>query len=414
MCERPLGGKQTMRQKTERADVVIAGCGLGGLMAAAAFASDGRDVCCYDRRSRINATDGRGADRRTTALFGQGKRLLDEAGIWPELESEATPLETMRIVSSSQPASGAELKKDFVASESSIPCFGWSLPNDILAEALLRSLERSPNVRMRFCAETAGVVTRTGEAFITFEDGSRIAGRLLIAADGAESQIREAVGIEARRFDFPQKALTFNATHEIPHELVSTEIHATGGPFTMVPLHDIGGKPASAVVWMDESAKVDELLNLPEETFESAAEERSRRLHGRLRLASPRRAWNMRAQLANLIFAERTALIAEAAHVVPPIGAQGLNMAVGDIQALEAALDSGRLEIGSVEHLKRYQRLRYGDLLFRVLGVTGLNLASIGSNAAVRRMRTLGLEASYEIEPLRRRLVSAGLGPAYH
>ena len=381
-------------------------------MAAAAFASGGRHVCCYDRRSRNKATDGRGADRRTTALFGQGKRLLDDAGIWPELESEATPLETMRIVSSS--GSGAELKKDFVASESSIPCFGWSLPNDILAETLLRSLERLPNVRMRLCSETAGVVTRTGEAFITFEDGSRIAGRLLIAADGAESQIREAVGIGVRRFDFPQKALTFNATHEIPHEFVSTEIHATGGPFTMVPLHDIGGKPASAVVWMDEPAKVDELLNLPEEAFESAAEERSRRLHGRLRLTSPRRAWNMRAQLANRIFAERTALIAEAAHVVPPIGAQGLNMAVGDIQALEAALDSGRRDIGSVEHLKRYQRSRYGDLLFRVLAVTGLNLASIGSNEAVRRMRTLGLEASHEIEPLRRRLVSAGLGPAYH
>ena len=402
-----------MRKKTERADVVIAGCGLGGLMAAAAFASDGRHVCCYDRRSRNNAIDGRSADRRTTALFGQGKRLLDEAGVWPELESEATPLETMRIVSSSQSASGVELKKDFVASESSIPCFGWSLPNEILAETLFRSLERLPNVRMRFCAEAIGVVTRSREAFVAFEDGSRIAGRLLIAADGAESQIREVIGIKVRRFNFPQKALTFNATHEIPHDFVSTEIHATGGPFTLVPLRDIGGEPASAIVWMDHPAKIDELIELPEEPFELAAEERSRGLHGRLRLASPRRAWSMRAQLANRICAERTALIAEAAHVVPPIGAQGLNMAVGDIQALKAALKTGRCEIGSVEHLKKYQRLRYGDLLLRVLGVTGLNLASIGSNAAVRRMRTLCLEASHEIEPLRRRLVSAGLGPAY-
>ena len=296
-------------------------------MAAAAFASDGRHVCCYDRRPRNNATDGRGADRRTTALFGQGKRLLDEAGIWPELESEATPLETMRMVSSSHPASGAELKKDFVASESSIPCFGWSLPNEILAETLLRSLERLPNVRMRFSAEAVGVVTRTREMFVELEDGSRIAGRLLIAADGAESQIREAVGIKVRRFNFPQKALTFNATHEIPHDFVSTEIHTTGGPFTLVPLRDIGGEPASAIVWMDHPAKIDELIELPEETFEFAAVERSRGLHGRFRLASPRRAWSMRAQLANRICAERTALIAEAAHVVPPIGAQGLNMA---------------------------------------------------------------------------------------
>jgi len=402
-----------MRKKVERADVIIAGCGLGGLLAAAAFASVGCHVCCYDRRSRDTKTGGRGADSRTTALFGQGRQLLDEAGIWPVLESEATPLETMRIVSSTQSDSNADLKKDFTASDSSIPCFGWSLPNDILAETLLYSLERLPNVRMRFCAETAGVVTRTGEAVITLEGGSRIAGKLLIAADGANSRVRELVGIDIRRFEFPQKALTFNATHEIPHDFVSTEIHASGGPFTLVPLRDIDGEPASAVVWMEVPAKVDELLNLPAEAFEFAAEERSRGLYGRLRLASARRAWNIRAQLAIRIFAERTALIAEAAHVVPPIGAQGLNMAVGDIQALKAAWNSGRREIGSVEHLNRYQRLRYDDLLIRVLGVTGLNLASIGPNAVARRLRKLGLEAAHEIKPLRRRLVSAGLGPTY-
>ena len=402
-----------MRNKVERVDVIIAGCGLGGLMAAAAFASDGYDVFCYDRRSRGTKADRSGSDGRTTALFGQCRQILNEAGIWPELESEATPLETMRIVSSPPSESGTALKRDFVASDSSIPCFGWSLPNDVLAETLLRALERLPHVQTRFRSEIADMVTRTGEAFIVLDDGSRIAGKLLIAADGTDSQVRRTVGIEVRRFDFLQKALSFNVTQEIPHDFVSTEIHATGGPFTLVPRRDIGGEPASAIVWMEESAKVDNLLNLPAEDFEHAAEERSLGLYGRLRLASERHAWNMRVQLASRIFAERTALIAEAAHVVPPIGAQGLNMTAGDIQALKAAAKSGRREIGGGEHLKRYQRLRYKDLLLRVSGVAGLNFASIGSNPALRRLRTIGLAAAHEIEPLRSRLVSAGLGPVY-
>ena len=402
-----------MRNKIERVDVIIAGCGLGGLLAAVAFASDGYSAFCFDCRSRDKKASGSGSDGRTTAVFGQCRKLLTDSRIWPELEPEATPLETMRIVSSSPSEQSAAFKKDFAASDSSLPCFGWSLPNDFLAETLLRKLERLPNVQTSFCAGIADLVTRTGEAFITLEDGSRIAGKLLIAADGADSQVRETVGIEVRRFDFSQKALSFNMTHEIPHDFVSTEIHATGGPFTLVPRQDIENKPASAIVWMEKPPTVEKLLSLPAKDFEHAAEERSLGIYGRLRLASKRSAWKMRVQLASRLVAERTALIAEAAHAVPPIGAQGLNMTVGDILALKAAVKSGRRELGSAEHLKEYQRLRYNDLLLRVSGVAGLNIASIGSNAAFRRLRTLGLTAAHEIKPLRSRLVSAGLGPTY-
>ena len=402
-----------MRNKTERVDVIIAGCGLGGLLAAVAFASEGYSAFCFDCRSRDRKANGSGSDGRTTAVFEQCRTLLKESKIWPELESEATPLETMRIVSSSPSEPSAASIQDFVASDSSLPCFGWSLPNDVLAEALLRKLEHLQNVQTSFCAKIADVITRTGEAFITLEDGSRIASKLLVAADGADSQVRETVGIKVRRFDFSQKALSFNMTHEVPHDFVSTEIHATGGPFTLVPRHDIENKPASAIVWMEKSSTVERLLNLPARDFEHAAEERSLGLYGRLRLASERRAWKMRVQLASRLVAERTALIAEAAHALPPIGAQGLNMTVGDILALKAAVKSGRCELGSAEHLEEYQRLRYNDLVLRVSGVAGLNIASIGSNATLRRLRALGLAAAHDIKPLRSRLVSAGLGPAY-
>ncbi len=142
---------------------------------------------------------------------------------------------------------------------------------------------------------------------------------------------------------YGQKALAFAVTHPIPHDNVSTEIHRSGGPFTLVPLPDLNGMPSSAVVWMEEGPEVQRLAALPQAEFEAAMNARSCCLLGPLTLASRRTVWPIISQIAERMYAERIALVAEAAHVVPPIGAQGLNMSLGDMRVLlelaEAAPD---------------------------------------------------------------------------
>ena len=155
-----------------------------------------------------------------------------------------------------------------------------------------------------------------------------------------------------RTFRYGQKALTFAVTHPLPHQNISTEIHRSGGPFTLVPLPDRDGLPSSAVVWMERGPEVARLMALDAPEFEAAANARSCQILGPLTLAGRRLVWPMIAQIADRMAGERLALMAEAAHVVPPIGAQGLNMSLADLAALldlaqthdlGSAADAGRL-----------------------------------------------------------------------
>jgi 2-octaprenyl-6-methoxyphenol hydroxylase len=300
------------------------------------------------------------------------------------------------------------LIKDFDASEISADPFGWNLPNWLLRREMVARLAELPNVSFRPGLATTALLTRTSEALVTLSDGSRVSARLVIAADGRNSTMREISGIPVRTLRYGQKALTFAVSHPVPHRNVSTEIHRSGGPFTLVPLPDRAGLPCSAVVWMETGPEVARLAALPEAEFEAAIAARSCLILGPLRLASKRLVWPMIAQLAARLTGERVALMAEAAHVVPPIGAQGLNMSLADLAAL---LDLSRAhEPGSPAMLEAYQRRRYLDIEARVLGIDALNRISMLGAPPLRDARAAALNALYSVAPLRKVLMKAGLG----
>ena len=145
----------------------------------------------------------------------------------------------------------------------------------------------------------------------------------------AEIQFSEKkAGISVKTHNFGQKALAFAVTHSIPHKNISTEIHLSGGPFTLVPLRDHDGKPSSAVVWMDKSEEAAKLMNMKDKEFEEEMTQRSCNVLGPLKLASKKSSWPIISQIADRIYSQRLALIGETAHVVPPIGAQGLNLSL--------------------------------------------------------------------------------------
>lgn len=400
-------------KSVERYDVAVAGCGLGGLTAAAAFGTAGYRVCCFDVRPAGARAEAGTDDRRTTAVFDQAQILLADVGAWDALEPVSAPLRTMRIVSAADSDGGRIVEREFHAADWSKSAFGWCVPNVRLVSELWKRLEALPNVEIRSGTGFGHAIARSTSALIELTDGARLAAKLLIAADGRNSKVRDSAGIRVRRHGFAQKALAFNVVHEIPHDGTSTEIHAFGGPFTLVPMPDATGRPMSAVVWMARGEECDELAQMPESEFEAAAYERSFGYCGKLELASERRLWPMQSQLADRLAAERIALIAEAAHVVPPIGAQGYNMAAGDVGALVAAVGGGTKEVGSAGHLERYQRIRKGDMALRVGAISALNAISIGANESVRRIRSAGLEALHKFRPASRVLVSAALGPVY-
>ena len=391
-------------------DVVISGGGIAGLTAAAAFGTAGFSVVCVDPAPPVTERDDAKADMRSTAMLQPARTVLESAGLWEPLSPHASPLQIMRIVDAGGPEPEARLTKEFDAAELSDQPFGWNFPNWLLRREMVARLEALDNVDFRTGLAATALFTRESEARVRLSDGSRLTARLVIAADGRHSPMRDAAGIDVTTKRYGQKALAFTVTHPIPHENVSTEIHRTGGPFTLVPLPDLDGLPASAVVWMDDGPLSQLRMTLEVEAFEKEMSERSCYLFGPLTLNSHRTIWPIISQKVERLSAERLALIAEAAHVVPPIGAQGLNMSLADTATL---LDLARARpegLGDREMLDAYHKARHGDVTLRVQGIDLLNRTSQLSKPALRDARAMGLNALYALPQVRRMLMQMGLG----
>jgi 2-octaprenyl-6-methoxyphenol hydroxylase len=265
-----------------------------------------------------------------------------------------------------------------------------------------------PNATFRPGTGTADVLTREAEALVRLSDGSRIRTRLVVAADGRNSPVRAALDIPVKTTRYGQKALAFAVTHERPHDNISTEIHRSGGPFTLVPLPDHDGRPCSAVVWMERGPEALRLNALDTPAFEAEMTARSAGLYGPLRLASRRTIWPIISQIAERMEGQRTALVAEAAHVVPPIGAQGLNMSLADISTLLDKIGTG--DPGAPEVLRAYGRARHPEVAARVAGVDALNRASMANAQGLRDLRLRALGMLHAVTPVRQTLMRAGLG----
>lgn len=393
-----------------KVDILVSGGGIAGLTAAAAFGANGFDVICVDPTPPVTERDAHGSDLRTTAFLQPSQTLLENIGLWQRYAPHAAALKTMRIVDAGGEIAEPRLVKEFHADEISEKPFGWNLPNWLLRRELLAFLTGLPNVDFRQGVGSHTLFTRTQEARVGLTDDTQVRCKLAIAADGRASPIREAAGIEVKTMRYGQKALAFAVTHPIAHENVSTEIHRSGGPFTLVPLPDYQGQNSSAIVWMETGAEVDRLAKLPTDAFEDAMNARSCELFGPLALASRRTLWPIISQVAQRMSSERVALLAEAAHVVPPIGAQGLNMSLGDLSTLLDLAVADREGLGSQKMLDSYHKARHGEVQTRVTGIDMLNRASMAEKQALRDARAAGLNALYSLAPVRKTLMQMGLG----
>lgn len=391
-------------------DILVSGGGVAGLTAAAAFGAAGFRVLCVDPSPPVTSESAAGADLRSTAFLQPSIAVLKAAGLWDRLAPFAAPLQIMRIVDAGGVEEKPRLIKSFDAVELSDLPFGWNLPNWLLRREMVARLAELPHVDFRAGTATTRLFTRETEALVSLSDDSQVRAKLVVAADGRHSTMRQAVGIGVKTIRYGQKALAFAVTHPRPHENVSTEIHRSGGPFTLVPLPDRDGLPSSAVVWMERGPEVVRLAALPVDAFEAEINARSCEVLGPLTLASQRTVWPIIAQVAEHMAGQRTALIAEAAHVVPPIGAQGLNMSLGDLGCLLDLAQKYRDDLGSKPMLDAYHRARHTEVKTRMMGIDALNRASMLENQSLRDLRATALNALYSAAPVRRTLMKAGLG----
>lgn len=391
----------------ENIDIFIAGAGPAGLIAATALAADGHRVLIADP-ARKPASAGPG-DLRSTAFLRPARDLFQRIGLWESLAPQATALLGLKIVDLAGDPPTLRTERLFAGAEDGP--LGWNFMNDAMKSVLLTHLARIGNVEIAWETGFSHLTNRTSEALIGLTGGRNLRARLAVAADGRASPLREAAEIEVRTTRYGQKALAFVVTHERPHEGISTELYLDGGPFTMVPLPDANGKPASAVVWMNPGPRAVRLATLSDDDFAAEATRRSGGLLGELRLATGRALWPVVTQRARRLVAGRVALVAEAAHVLPPIGAQGLNTSVNDIAALADAIRTQPGDPGAAPVLARYEASRMRDIAARAVVIDLFNRVTRSPDAVSQALRQFGLKTVHDLAPLRQGVMQAGMGP---
>ncbi len=385
-------------------DVIVVGAGAVGLTAAIALARTGRTVA-------LVGPAGGTRPGRTVALLQSSVDLLRRLHIWPLIESQAEPLRAMRIVD----ATGSLFAPPpvlFRAEEIGLAAFGYNIDNNALEDALGVTAEATPGLR-RITSAAKSAIFANDSAEVRTYSGDLVRAVLLVAADGRESLMRKLAHIGVRSTAHRQRAMTAVFTHHASHENISTEFHTREGPFTLVPMPGTGSR-RSSLVWVMTPAEAERRRTLPSDCFAREAERQCRGLLGRMTLDSAVGNFPIITRIATRLVGPRLVLLGEAAHALPPIGAQGLNLSFRDIAALAAHLGprpAGQADIGAPSVLAVYERDRRGDVASRIAGVGLLNESLLSHTAGIDLLRGVGLAALGRIAPLRRFAMRQGLAP---
>ncbi|MGB8817128.1 MAG: UbiH/UbiF family hydroxylase [Rhizobiaceae bacterium] len=382
----------------QSADIIIAGNGPAGMAAAIALAKAGFDVA-------IAAPAQTRVDQRTTALMMPSIRFLDSLGVFEELTPAAAPLRAMRIVDGTSRLVRSR-PVTFRASEISEDAFGYNMPNMALTAALDSALGKEARVR-RFDQAVAAWDSQEAGITAVLADGNRIHARLAIGADGRNSLAREHAGIQTRSWTYPQTAFVTTFAHRLPHEGMSTEFHTETGPCTQVPLP--GNR--SSLVWVVLPERAAELAAMPDAQLSAAIENRLQSFLGAVTAGPERQTYPLSGQYPLRFGQNRVALVGEAAHVFPPIGAQGLNLGFRDVQDLVKAASSNPVDPGAPSVLDTYDRARRPDIIARTGAVDALNRTLLTSFLPAQMLRAAGLAALDAAPPLRGLFMREGMRP---
>jgi 2-octaprenyl-6-methoxyphenol hydroxylase len=384
-----------------RTEVVVVGGGPAGLTAAVAIAAAGVATTLVAAKGR--------PDNRTTALHRGAITALETLGVWDRCRAQAAALRVMRIVDDTSRLIRAP-EVSFSAAEINYDAFGYNIENKHLVASLeARAAEFPAFARIEDTA--AAVDLAPADVTVHLAGGGEVLARVAVAADGRHSLLRRTAGIATDHHAYPQTALALNLRHTRSHENIATEFHTETGPFTLVPLPGL----RSGLVCVVDRPTAAAMAALDDTALAAEIERRSHSILGKIAVEAERGAFPLEVVTANRFGARRVALVGEAGHVIPPIGAQGLNLGLRDaamIAELIVAAHRAGEDVGADDLIAHFDRLRRADIASRTLAVDLLNRSLLTDLLAVQGLRGLGLYLISQIRPLRQAVMREGIAPA--
>ncbi|MER9339016.1 UbiH/UbiF family hydroxylase, partial [Mesorhizobium sp. M0293] len=357
---------------------------------------------CAWRRAGRAAT---APDGRTTALMNPALKVIERLSVLDAVKPKAAPLKVMRIVDATSRLIRSPVVT-FRASEIDEDQFGLNLPNSVLNPALASAVAAHAGIEWRR-SMVANWQLDAEYARAVLADGSTVDASLAVAADGRLSPARQAAGISTSARSYPQAALVLNFRHSGDHAFTSTEFHTETGPFTQVPLP--GNR--SSLVWVVKPETATELTALDDATLSMQVEQQMQSMLGRVTVEPGRQIYPLSAVTPLRFARDRIALVGEAAHVFPPIGAQGLNLGIRDVDDLIGIAVENRADPGAAKALAAYDFKRRPDILARSSAVNLLNMSLLSDMLPAQMARVAGLGVLGGFAPLRAFFMREGLRP---
>jgi 2-octaprenyl-6-methoxyphenol hydroxylase len=390
----------TMTIKTY--DIAVVGGGMVGLCLALGLAGAGVRVAVIERATLSDMADA-GFDGRGSAIAAGSQRILAGLGLWDSLSGDAGPILEIRVADGDSP-----LFLHYDHKEIGDDPLGWIVENAVIRRALARAVSAA-DTDIFDGTELSAADFGTDEAVLDLADGNRISARLVIAADGRNSPLRETAGIEAVRWNYPQNGIVCSVHHEAPHHGIAQEHFLPAGPFAILPMT----QNRSSIVWTERSELAPGFMAMDDTDFAAALGERFGTYLGDIRVGAGRWSYPLSVVHAKRYVAHRLALAGDAAHAIHPIAGQGFNIGLRDVAALaEVIIDTMRLGLdpGGVVPLQRYERWRKPDNMMMIAVTDGLNRLFSNDVAPIRHARDAGLAIVNQVTPLKRVLMRHAMG----
>jgi 2-octaprenyl-6-methoxyphenol hydroxylase len=387
-------------ESTTDYDIVIAGGGMIGTSLALALSPLGLRVAVVEAVAR-SAEQQPSFDDRSTALSRSTQRMFEAMGLWPGIVAASTPIRTIHVSDK-----GRFGFSHIDAAEQKVEALGYVVINRVLGQILRQALDEQPGVELICPGRIVAVDPGAERAAVTIDEDGRVrevSCCLLVAADGANSAVRDMIGISATRVDYAQWAVIGNLLPECPPVNRAFERFTEDGPLAMLPVSD----DRAAFVWMNNPDRANELLELSDAAFTAAIQEAFGHRLGRFSKVGKRAAYPLALTRANGLIARRSVVVGNAAHGLHPVAAQGFNLGMRDVAALcdciADSLTDGNPDIGAASVLEGYAEWRRDDQRKLVRFTDSIVRLFGDARGPVRSLRNIGM-LGFDLVPGVRRL----------